>query len=105
MSGMGDRLTLTLGEEHAVHLPPLHPEGDWAVEIEGMESAVDVRKLWPADPYPEDDAEEGEPRPPPDVVFMVRATSPGEATIRFVPQGRPPRGEAAAREVRVTVRS
>lgn len=100
---MGDRLTLALGEERAVHLPPL-PEGEWIFEIDGMTSAVDVRKLWPADPYPEDDEDEGEGRPPPDVVFMVRATSPGSATIRFVARGWSPQGQAATTEVQVTVR-
>ena len=101
---MGDRLTLTLGEERAVHLPPHQPEGEWTFEVEGMSSAVDVRKLWPADPYPEGDEDEEAPRPPPDVVFMVRATSPGAATIRFVPRGHALQGEAAGREVQVTVR-
>lgn len=98
---MDDRLTLALGEERAVHLPPL-PEAEWTFEIDGMASAVGVRKLWPADPYPEDDEDEGEARPPPDVVFMVRATSPGEATIRFVARGGS--AQAATREVQVTVR-
>jgi hypothetical protein len=99
---MGDRLTLALGEERAVHLPPL-PEGEWSFEIDGMTSAIGVRKLWPADPYPEDDEDEGEGRPPPDVVFMVRATSPGSATIRFAARGGSPRGPATTYEVEVTV--
>jgi hypothetical protein len=100
---MGDRLTLALGEERAVHLPPL-PEGEWTFEIDGMTSAVGVRKLWPADPYPEDDEDEGESRPAPDVVFMVRATSPGSATLRFAARGGSLHGQAATREVQVTVR-
>lgn len=97
-------MTLALGEERAVHLPPLQSEGEWTVEVEGMASAVDVRKLWPADPYPEDDEDEGEVKPPPDVVFMVRATSPGAATIRFVARGRVLRGNSGRHEVEVTVR-
>jgi hypothetical protein len=100
---MDDRLTLALGEERAVHLPPL-AEGEWTFEIDGMTSAVGVRKLWPADPYPEDDEDEGEARPPPDVVFMIRATSPGEATIRFSARGESPHRQAATHEVQVTVR-
>lgn len=103
---MGDRLTLALGEERAVHLSPLQSGGEWTFEVEGMSSAVDVRKLWPADPYPEDDEDDEDDqadRPPPDVVFMVRATSPGKATIRFAPRGAPERA-ASSREVQVIVR-
>ena len=98
-----ETLTLALGEERAVHLPHLS-EGEWTYEIDGMTSAVGVRKLWPADPYPEDDDDDGESRPPPDVVFMVRGTSPGSATVRFAARGGSPSARAATHEVQVTVR-
>ena len=88
---------LALGEERSVHLPS---GGDaWTYEIEGMTSAVEVRKLWAADPYPEDD-EEDEPKPPPDVVFMIRGAAPGSATVTFAS------GEGhESRKVGVEVRS
>lgn len=104
MSGMGERLTLALGEERAVHLPPLSG-GEWKFEVQGMTSAVDVRKLWPADPYPDDDEDDETVRPPPDVVFMVRGANPGSATIRFVPPGGSIQDAAESRQVEVTVRS
>jgi hypothetical protein len=87
-----DRLELSLGEERAIHLPP----GDWRVGLGGMRSAVEVRKLWPAEPYPEDDEDEPADRPSPDVVFMVRGVNPGTATLRFTGAG--------VRDVEVTVR-
>ncbi len=95
---MGDAFDLALGEEKSVHLSPL-AEGDWGYEVEGMASAVEVRKLWAADPYPEDDEDEEKPEPTPDVVFMIRGVAPGTATVRFISgQG----GES--RTVRVAVR-
>jgi hypothetical protein len=99
-----EKIELKLGQEHAIHLPPLSSSGgEWTVEVGGMTSAVDVRKLWPADPYPEDDEEEEQAQPPPDVVFMVRAVAPGSATLRFVPKG-PATGRPQPREVRIEIR-
>ena len=97
---MADTVELTLGEERSTHLPPLSG-GDWTYEIDGMESAVDVRKLWAADPYPEDDEDEDKAREVPDVVFMIRGVAPGSATIRFTPSGS---GGPEPHEVRVAVR-
>lgn len=102
---MAESMELRLGEERAVHLPSLRGRGGgWTAEVGAMSSAVSVRKLWAADPYPEDDWNEDAERaarPEPDEVFMVRGTSPGSATVRFVPStaGEEPR------EVEVTVRS
>jgi hypothetical protein len=90
---MSEMLALRLGEERAVHLPP----GEWSVTVDEMESAVSVRKLWAADPYPDDGDDDDAPRPAPDVVFMVRALAPGHATLRFSEQGR-------TRDIDVTVR-
>ena len=75
-----DQLELRIGEERAIHLAP---NLDWTVQIGGMASVVQVRKLWAADPYPEDDEEDEPPRGAPDTVFMVRALAPGTATLHF----------------------
>ncbi|HEX2090518.1 MAG TPA: hypothetical protein VHI54_11425 [Actinomycetota bacterium] len=98
---MAEKLELTLGEEKSVHLPPL-AAGEWEYGVEGMASAVEVRKLWAADPYPEDDEDEEKPRPTPDVVFMIRGMAPGSARVRFSPRGEG-RTAADAREVEVSV--
>jgi hypothetical protein len=95
-----DRVELKIGEERAFHLPPF--AGEWTARVDGMASAVDVRKLWAADPYPEDDEDDEADRPPPDTVFMVRATAPGTATVRFAPGGSG--AGQQAREVEITVR-
>jgi hypothetical protein len=91
-------MELRVGEERAVHLPS---GGAWHAEIERMASAVSVRKLWKADPYPDDDwDDEATPKTPVDEVFVVKGTGPGSATVRFVPEA----GGDLAREVSVTVR-
>jgi hypothetical protein len=97
--GGDERLELKIGEEQAIHLPP--GAAKWTVQVEGMASAVAVRKLWAADPYPEDDEDERQPKPPPDTVFMVRAIAPGSSLLRFVPEGA---ATAEPREIQVTVR-
>ena len=91
-----DRIDLKIGEERAVHLPPT---GEWTVQVEGMASAVQIRKLWAADPYPEDDEEDAQPKEPQDTVFMVRGIAPGTATLRFV--SAPP---TQVRDVQVNIR-
>jgi hypothetical protein len=93
-----DQLDLRIGEERAIHLAT---NLNWTVGIGGMTSAVQVRKLWAADPYPEDDEEDRSPPAAPDTVFMVRGVAPGTATLRFS-AGSAGRGED--RDVRVTVR-
>jgi hypothetical protein len=98
-----DRMNLVVGEERSVHLPSIAP-GDWSAEIDGMASAVNVRKLWPAMPYPKDDDEEDEEPGAQDVVFMVRGVSPGDATIRFVPTGQGSGPPEQPRTVEVSVR-
>ena len=96
---MAEKLELTLGEEKPVHLPPL-PSGGWDYRVEGMASAVEVRKLWAADPYPEDDEDE-EPRSTPDVVFMIRGVAPGSAAVHFTARGGGPAAESRAVDVAV----
>jgi hypothetical protein len=91
-----ESIELRIGEERGIHLPA---HAEWTVRIEGMESAVQVRKLWPAAPYPEDDDEQETPAPS-DTVFMVRGMAPGRATLRFESPG----AEPDLREVHVTVR-
>jgi hypothetical protein len=93
-------MQLRIGEERPVRLPATPGLGQWSNEVSGMSSAVEVRKLWAADPYPEDD-EEGErgQEPPAEEVFMVRAVAPGAATLRFTPPG----GDGKPRQVRVEV--
>jgi hypothetical protein len=93
-----ERLDLRIGEERAVHLPP---PPDWAVRVEGMSSVVQVRKLWAANPYPEDDDDDEAARPPPDTVFMVRGVAPGTVALHFSVSGA---GRGEDRDVRVTVR-
>jgi hypothetical protein len=100
---MTETLELRLGEERAVQLPPSQdPARSWTYEASGMTSAVEVRKMWTSDPYPEDDWDEEGARPPrpPAMVFMIRGKSPGRATVRFDLQG-----GSASRTVEVTVRS
>src|SRR5438552_9113979 len=65
---MPDSLHVRIGEERPVRLPALTGGGTWSCDVSGMSSAVEVRKLWAADPYPEDDDEEEEQRESPEVV-------------------------------------
>jgi hypothetical protein len=90
-----DQLELRIGEERAIHLAP---DPDWTVQVGEMASAVRVRKLWAADPYPEDEEDEP-PGAAPDTVFMVRAVAPGTAALHFSAGG----ADRAERDVRVTV--
>ncbi len=75
-------MTLRLGEERPVRLPAADPGSSWTHEVRGMTSAVHVKRMWTSDPYPEDDEDETPSRSR-EMVFMVRARSPGRATIRF----------------------
>ena len=94
---MPDSLDLRIGEERPVRLPALPGDATWSCDVSGMSSAVEVRKLWAADPYPEDDDSEEEEREPPEAVFMVRAAAPGDADLRFTAPGQ------ETREVHVAV--
>lgn len=98
---MADELKLRVGEERGVHLPA--GGGAWRYSVEGMTSAIDIRKLWAADPWRDEDDEDRadqEPPPPPDVVFMVRGKAPGAARIAFEPERT---GAAERRDVAVAV--
>lgn len=89
---MNDSIELRLGEEKPVRLPL----GEWSHETGGMSSAVAVRKMWTAHPYPDD---EGREPGASYMVYMIRGTAPGTATVRFT---RRPDGES--RVYSVTVR-
>jgi hypothetical protein len=77
-----ESITLRVGQDHAVRLDPHGGASDWSAVVEGMASAVDVRKMWTSRPYEED--EEDPPRVPPRrMVFLIRGVAPGEARVVF----------------------
>ncbi len=73
---MGESIELRIGEERPVRLPAL-PDGTWSAEVSGMASAVDVRTLWAADPYPDDDEDEERGQAESEVVSVHAARRPG----------------------------
>jgi hypothetical protein len=77
-----ESIVLRVGEERAVGLAPHGGPADWTSTVEGMASAVDVRKMWTSRPYQEDEEDPSE-IPPRRLVFMIRAVAPGEATVVF----------------------
>ena len=95
--------TLRLGEERAVSLPPLEPPASWTSEVSGMRSAVEVTRRWTSDPaFDPDDPDEAEKAARRRaMVFAVRGTAPGRATVRFTPTG--PGSLPEPRSVEVTV--
>jgi hypothetical protein len=94
---------LRLGEERAVRLPPLEPPAAWTSEVGGMQSAVTVIPRWTSDPaFDPDDPDEAEDAAARRaMVFAVRGTAPGRATIRFTPTG--PGSLPEPRSIDVTV--
>ena len=78
-----ESIVLHVGQEHAVRLRPHGGPDDWSFDIEGMTSAVDVRKMWTSRPYEEDEEDAPSPPPPRVMVFMIRGVAAGEATVRF----------------------
>jgi hypothetical protein len=78
-----ESIVLRVGQEHAVRLTPHGGAADWTFDIDGMDSAVDVRKMWTSRPYEEDEEDPASPPPPRAMVFMIRAAAAGEATVRF----------------------
>lgn len=78
-----DSIVLRVGQEHSVSLTPSRQAADWSFRVDGMASAVEVRKLWTSRPY-EEDEEDGPPSAKPRaMVFAIRAVAPGDATVRF----------------------
>ncbi len=77
-----ESIVLRIGGEHAVRLTPHGGAADWSFGVEGMTSAVDVRKMWTSRPYEEDEEDPG-PAPPRAMVFIIHAVAAGEATVRF----------------------
>ena|SRR5437867_10992313 len=92
-----ESIVLRLGEEHAVRLMPHGGAADWSFGIDGMTSAVDVRKMWTSRPYEEDEDDPASAPPPRAMVFIIRAVAPGEASVRF----RAAQGDVHEVEVRV----
>jgi hypothetical protein len=78
-----ESIVLRVGQEHAVRLTPHGGAADWSFDIDGMTSAVEVRKMWTSRPYEEDDADPPRPAPPRFMVFTIRGVAAGEATVRF----------------------
>ena len=89
-------ITLRVGQDHAVRLPPAGGAEDWSADVTGMASAVDVKRMWTSRPYEEDD-EDATAVPPRAMVFVIRAMGPGEATVRF----RSGQGDASSVTIRV----
>ena len=80
---MDDSIVLRVGQEHAVRLMPHGGAADWTFDIDGMDSAVAVRKMWTSRPYEEDEEDLTSPPPPRAMVFIIRAVAAGEATVRL----------------------
>jgi hypothetical protein len=92
-----ESIVLRVGQEHAVRLEPHDGSADWSVDVEGMTSAVEVRKMWTSRPYEEDDDEPASAPPPRAMVFIIRGAAAGQATVRF----RSVHGDGHQVEVRV----
>jgi hypothetical protein len=78
-----ESIVLRVGQEHAVRLTPHGGAADWSFDMDGMASAVEVRKMWTSRPYEEDESDPPRPTPPRFMVFLIRAVAAGEATVRF----------------------
>jgi hypothetical protein len=78
-----ESVVLRVGQEHAVRLTPRGGAADWSFDVDGMASAVEVRKMWTSRPYEEDEADPPRPAPPRAMVFIIRAVAAGEAIVRF----------------------
>jgi|SRR5947209_10480283 len=78
-----ESVVLRVGQEHAVRLEPHGGAADWSFDVSGMTSSVDVRKMWTSRPYEVDEEDPASVPPPSAMVFIIRATAPGEATVRF----------------------
>jgi len=92
-----ESIVLRVGQEHPVRLTPLAGAEDWSFSVDGMTSAVDVRKMWTSRPYEEDEDDPASAPPPRAMVFIIRAVAPGEASVRF----RAAQGDVHEVEVRV----
>lgn len=78
-----ESIVLHVGQERPVRLRPHSGAADWSFDVDGMTSAVDVRKLWTSRPYEEDEDDPASAAPPRVMVFIIRGAAPGEATVRF----------------------
>src|SRR6266511_5972462 len=78
-----ESIVLRVGQEHPVRLTPHEGAADWSFDIDGMTSAVDVRKMWTSRPYEENEKDRDEAAPPRFMVFIIRAVAAGQATVRF----------------------
>ena len=78
-----ESIVLRVGQEHAVRLTPHGGAADWSFDIDGMASAVEVRKMWTSRPYEEDEVDPARPAPPRAMVFIIRAVAAGDSMVRF----------------------
>jgi len=78
-----ESIVLRVGQEHPVRLTPHEGANDWSFDVDGMTSAVDVRKMWTSRPYEEDEEDRVGTVPPRAMVFFIRAVAAGEATVHF----------------------
>src|ERR1700737_1125886 len=78
-----ESIVLRVGQEHAVRLAAHDGGADWSFDVEGMTSAVDVRKMWTSRPYEEDEDDPASAVPPRFMVFIIRGAAAGEATVSF----------------------
>jgi hypothetical protein len=78
-----ESIVLRVGQEHPVRLTPLAGAEDWSFSVDGMTSAVDIRKMWTSRPYEEDEDDPSSTPPPRFMVFIIRAVAAGEAIVRF----------------------
>ncbi len=78
-----ESIVLRVGQEHPVRLTPHEGANDWSFDVDGMTSAVDVRKMWTSRPYEEDEEDRVGTVPPRAMVFIIRAVAAGEATVHF----------------------
>jgi hypothetical protein len=78
-----ESIVLRRGQDHAVRLRPHEGAAAWTFDIDGMTSAVDVRKMWTSRPYEEDEEDRALGAPPRVMVFIIRAVAAGEATVHF----------------------
>lgn len=78
-----ESIVLRVGQEHALRLAPHDGAADWRFDVEGMASAVEVRKMWTSRPYEEDEEDRVGAAPPRAMVFIIRALAAGEAIVHL----------------------
>lgn len=77
-----ETVSLRVGQDHAVKLPPRGGSADWSFNVSGVTSSVDVQRMWVSRPY-EEDEEDPATAPPREMVFIIRGTAAGDAVVHF----------------------